>query len=119
MSRLLIVVPALLALSGSPAPTTCVFHPDSHGWSGSCNPTVAEATTLSIARADSITTGTWRSDARPAVVWAGGMTDSSQRNSPIEIEVYTGGSGVLRTEAGWFAISGFVSSPQELSLIHI
>ena len=64
MSRLLIVVPALLALIGSPAPSACAFHRDSHGWSGSCNPPFEQATTLAIAPADSITTGTWRTDAR-------------------------------------------------------
>jgi len=39
------------------------------------------------------------------------MTDEGYPNEPLELEIYTGGRGVLRTEYGWFAVTQFASSP--------
>jgi hypothetical protein len=36
-----------------------------------------------------------------------GATDLDKSADDVEIEIYTGGTGVARTEAGWFPISGF------------
>ena len=36
-----------------------------------------------------------------------GATDLSRNAEDVEIEVYTGGTGVIRTYNGWFAVSGF------------
>jgi hypothetical protein len=36
-----------------------------------------------------------------------GTSDLDQSFDAVEIEIYTGGAGVIRTYAGWFPISGF------------
>jgi hypothetical protein len=61
--------------------------------------------------AKAITTGVWREDIHLVSVWAGDMTDEGSPNAPIELEIYAGGWGVLRTEYGWFAVAHFASSP--------
>jgi hypothetical protein len=65
---------------------------------------------MTLAPAKGISTGVWRDDIHPASVWAGDMTDQGHRNAPLELEVYTGGRGVLRTEYGWFPVTHFASS---------
>ena len=39
------------------------------------------------------------------------MTDEGYPNDPLELEVYSGGQGELRTEYGWFHVSDFVAGP--------
>jgi len=59
--------------------------------------------------------GVWRDDIHPSSVWAGDMTDKGYPNAPLELEIYAGDFGVLRTEYGWFSVSKFASSPTTLS----
>jgi hypothetical protein len=42
------------------------------------------------------------------------MTVEESPNAPLELEVYAGGSGVLRTVFGWFAVSGLTQSGKTL-----
>ncbi len=42
------------------------------------------------------------------------MADDDQVNDPIELEVYQGAWGILRTEAGWFPVTNFRSLPGKL-----
>ncbi len=65
---------------------------------------------MTLAPAAAITTGIWRDDVRPSSVWAGDMTDRGHPNAALELEIYTGGSGVLRTEYGWFVVTHFALS---------
>jgi hypothetical protein len=60
-----------------------------------------------------ITSGRWRKD-DPVAAWTGQATISGGR-SPIELEVYNGGTGALRTESGWYPVSGFRSTSAEMS----
>ena len=40
------------------------------------------------------------------------MTDEGDANDPVELEIYEGGSGILRTEYyGWFPVTNFSMSP--------
>lgn len=114
-----IVALALLAmtaaLSGAPAPADCQFHPLANRWQGSCGPLFDENRTLTLAPAKAITTGTWRKDVHPAAVWSGDMTEEGNPNQPIELEIYDGGSGVLRTIYGWFPVTGFTSTAELVS----
>ena len=65
---------------------------------------------MTLSPVAAITTGVWRNDIHPASVWAGDMTDHGYPNAPLELEIYAGGWGVLRTEYGWFAVTQFASS---------
>jgi hypothetical protein len=56
---------------------------------------------MTLAPASAITSGVWRDDVRPTAVWAG----DAGRDAPVEIEVYSGGWGIMRTEDGWFPVT--------------
>jgi pimeloyl-ACP methyl ester carboxylesterase len=103
------------ATSASSAPSVCQFHPVNKSWEGSCGPLFGESRTLTITPAKTITTGVWRNGANPTSIWAGDMTASGSPNWPIEVEVYKEGSGVLRTEYGWFPVSGFTLTSKMLA----
>lgn len=62
---------------------------------------------MTLRPAASVSTGIWRRDLRPTSVWSGEMTDLGYANAPIELEIYKGDWGVLRTVYGWFAVSSF------------
>jgi hypothetical protein len=61
-----------------------------------------------------ISTGTWRKDLRPDSAWGVEAKGSESLSQPMEIEVYSGGSGVFRTAVGWFPVSGFVQARDTL-----
>lgn len=93
---------------GNSAPSTCVFHPAEDHFVGSCGPLFDQTPEITLHRAASISTGVWRRDIRPSSVWSGDMTDRGYPNAPVELEIYAGNRGVLRTEYGWFPVDGFV-----------
>jgi hypothetical protein len=62
---------------------------------------------MTLRSAPSITTGVWRRDMKPVYVWSGDMTDTGYPNAFLELEIYEGNWGVLRTEYGWLPVSGF------------
>jgi hypothetical protein len=64
---------------------------------------------IAAAPAKAITTEIWRPGMRPNTVWAGVLRNEGDPDYPVEIEIYTGGGGVFRSEFGWFSISGFSS----------
>ena len=105
-----------LASASAPAsaPSPCELHAHAGRWVGSCGRIVDETPTLTLAPARSITSGVWRRDVQPSAVWAGTMSDEDAPNLPLELEVYAGGWGVLRTQYGWFAVSGLTQSAQAL-----
>jgi len=35
------------------------------------------------------------------------MTDAGNPNWPVELELYSGGTGIIRTELGWYYVVGF------------
>jgi hypothetical protein len=102
------------ASAPAPAPSSCELHALAGHWVGSCGRILDETPTLTLAPATAITSGAWRRDAKPNAVWAGTMTVEESPNAPLELEVYAGGSGVLRTVFGWFAVSGLTQSGQTL-----
>jgi len=104
-----------LGASGTPeSPVICQFQPGEKSWQGSCGSLFGERRTLTLASAEAITTGAWRKGVSPTSVWVGGMTESGSPNWPIEVEIYGEGSGLLRSEYGWFAVSGFSITPKAM-----
>jgi hypothetical protein len=88
----------------------CVFQRADSGFSGTCGPLFDENPIFTLAPSSAVTSGVWRSDMHPTMVWTGTTSDDS-RKSPAELELYRGGLGILRTEYGWFAVSNLTSSP--------
>lgn len=95
----------------SPPPADCTFQAANGHWQGSCGPLFDETPTFSIAPEDAITSGRWRDDKQPDAAWAGTLSNTGDPDFPVEIERHAGGVGVLRTEFGWYAISGFAATP--------
>ena len=107
-----------VALLRPAPPSTCQFHraPEvASRWNGSCGRLFGQDPKMSLSRADSIVSGRWRSDAKPMMVWAGDMTDEGYANAAIEVEIYSRGSGVLRTEYGWYPVKNFAVTGRGLS----
>lgn len=96
-----------VAFAQTPELAKCVFKKEGENWTGTCDSLIAQFT---ISPAKTIKTGIWRTDAKPVSVWSGVMADSEFTDPGIELEIYDGGSGVLRTLDGWFAIDGFVQT---------
>ena len=93
-------------------PSPCRFHEANqlvHRWEGSCGRVFDQDPKMTLKPVKALVSGRWRSDVTPTAVWAGQMTDDGSR-SAIELEVYDGGTGVFRTEYGWYAVSAFTAS---------
>jgi hypothetical protein len=103
-----------LVVGMAPAPSTCQVNRIKMRWEGSCGLLFGHPSTLTISPAKSVVTGAWRKDTAPAEVWAGEAKFSWLPAQPIEIEVYAGGMGVLRTALGWFPTSGFTHSADRI-----
>jgi hypothetical protein len=95
----------------SPPPADCVFQGAGAHWQGACGPLFDETPTFSIAPENAITTGRWRDNEQPVAAWAGVQSSAGDPDFPVEIEIHAGGAGILRTEFGWYAISGFAATP--------
>jgi hypothetical protein len=85
----------------------CEFHRSNQRWTGTCGAVFDENPVFSIAPSKSIATGIWRQGSLPKAVWAGVLQSEGDPDFPIEIEAYARGKGVLRSEYGWFNVTGF------------
>jgi hypothetical protein len=92
--------------------SSCQLHFADGRWKGACGPILDETPVLSIARAKAITTGAWRKDSAPSEVWAGEASDADTPHAPVELEVYLGGEGILRTVYEWVPIHDFHGTDQ-------
>jgi hypothetical protein len=102
---------SLLSMSTLFPAADCEFRARNGQYEGSCGSIFDAVPTFKVTATDSITSGRWRPDTRPTSAWRGEVILPPPRNSsPIEVESYADGTGVLRTIVGWFPISGFESS---------
>ena len=106
----LVLSMSLLTAGPSPPPADCELRLRNGRYEGSCGSLPGGVASFKLLGADSIASGVWRADAKPMTVWRGEMTFAADRGSWIEVETYTDGTGVLRTEGGWFPISQFQRS---------
>jgi hypothetical protein len=87
----------------------CTFQRDGDHFSGSCGLLFGQSPAMTLRSVPKVSSGTWRRDATPVSSWTGDMTDEGYPNDPLELEVYSGGQGELRTEYGWFRVIDFVA----------
>jgi len=106
-----IVAASVACAATAPPLSHCVFHGVDDHLAGSCGALFGQTPAMTLSPAAAVTTGFWRDDIHPAAVWAGDMTDLGHPSACLELEIYAGNTGVLRTEYGWFAVTQFASSP--------
>jgi hypothetical protein len=100
-----------LSSAATPPLAHCSFANTGQHSQGGCGTIENETPVLTLAPAKAITSGAWREDVHPAEVWAGEMTTDDDPHSPVELEIYPGGRGILRTNFVWYPVSGFTASP--------
>ena len=83
-------------------------------WDGACGPADGKALKVTLKAASMIASGRWRRGTDPVTMWAGQAT-ASGNTSPIELEIYSDGTGVLRTERGWYPVSRFTGTTAQLT----
>ena len=85
-------------------------------WQGSCGPMedVGSQPKLDLKTTAAITSGFWRRDAMPTLVWSGRFTNVNAGDAPLELEEYRDGTAVLRTMWGWFPVVGLQAKAKEL-----
>jgi hypothetical protein len=84
----------------------CEFHGTSQDYDGDCGQLFDQRPAMKLAPEKAITTGVWRADLQPVSVWIGSMTNDGASDQ-LELEIYSGGWGILRTEYGWFSVTHF------------
>lgn len=89
----------------------CSFTKTGEQYTGGCGTLEDETPVLTMAPAKAIASGAWREDAHATAVWAGEMTTADDPHSPIELEIYAGGRGILRSNFVWYPVSNFSASP--------
>lgn len=107
------------ALASQESLSTCTLQLDGSDFSGPCGPLLVafdHVPTVTLKQVAKIETGTWLNDVRAASVWAGTMKDAMRPRSsePIELEIYAGEWGVLRTDEGWFPAANIRLSSADL-----
>src|SRR4029079_15652750 len=96
----------LLGALTQPAPaatTHCELHRKDQTWQGTCPGLLGATPALTLSPAKSVKSGRYRADADPDAIYAGDMRGPNASVS-VELEVYRGGSGILRPEGvRWLA----------------
>ena len=92
---------------GAPHTFACALKATQDGFQGDCGILYpdAPAPVLTLAPAAHVD-GVWREDRMAQRVYKGTYAEGKQV-WPLELEVYPGGWGILRTEYGWLPVTGF------------
>lgn len=99
------------AFAATPALSHCSFTAADQRSKGGCGKLEDETPVMTLAPAKGITSGIWREDSHPSAVWAGEMTTDDDPHSPIELELYGDGRGILRSNFVWYPVTNFTASP--------
>lgn len=83
----------------------CELESIENDWSGPCGQLNGYRLTIQMSESDSIQSGNWRSDMKPASLWKGTMKIGETAQRPFEIERYQTGPEFARTAFGWFQIT--------------
>ena len=65
---------------------------------------------MSLASTAALVGGAWSPGLNPSMIWRGDMTDADYGKAPIQLELYGGDDGILRTVYGWFPVSDFAAT---------
>ena len=99
----------LFAADASPGPIcTLAAASPSFSWSGSCAKLIEGSDAqIEIHTSPAIVSGIWKHVEKPETVWSGTLATSEYPKTAVEIEIYDGTRGVMRTVFGWYPITDF------------
>ncbi len=101
--------------AATPQPSTvlsrCTFAIGSSVVAGSCGRLFDQKPRMTLRPSDTVVGGLWRSGSSPKAVWYGDMTDEGYPNDPIQLQIYSGASGILQTIYGWFPVTNYRTTP--------
>lgn len=89
---------------------------DSH-WNGSCGKYKGRRLLLNVSASESIETGTWRSGVNAFEMWNGELKYGKAPVQSIEIERYKNNVSIARTPFGWFQLSDWYQSKNEIKFV--
>jgi hypothetical protein len=92
----------------------CSFSRIGERLSGGCGKIFGETPTMTLAPVPAITSGAWVPGRKPVAAWSGERTYLRYSNAPIELEEFAAGTGILRTQDGWFAVTGIKANSSSL-----
>jgi hypothetical protein len=113
-----IIVLTLAALRFALPPSQCSLREANrlvHRFEGGCGRLFGQEPRMKLKRARAIDSGRWRNDSTPVAVWAGTMSDSGYNDAELELEVYGGAVGILRTAYGWYPVRSVAASDSTLT----
>jgi hypothetical protein len=93
----------------------CELHRKDQKWQGVCPGLLGRTPALTLSPATSLKSGRYRGDAEPVAVYAGDMR-AQDASVVVELEVYRGGSGILRPEGlTWLVVDHASTSSDTLT----
>src|SRR5262245_10377350 len=112
-----VLIAGIAALTHATPPAHCRLHEANqlvHRWEGICDLLLGKDSKIRLKPAQAVASGRWKRAAEPTGVWAGDLSSADFQDPSVELELY-GTSGVVRTENGWFEVSGYHATPTELT----
>lgn len=96
------------------APVHCELKRSASTWQGACPGLLGGRPALTLSTATSLKSGRYRKGADPIAIYSGEMRGPNGAVF-IELEVYTGGSGILRPEGlSWLVVANLVTPSDRL-----
>lgn len=84
----------------------CTFAALGRQFSGVCR-ILDEPSRMTLASRRSLSGGIWQKGIAPAAIWRGTLTNSDNANAPVQLEIYPGNTGILRTIYGWYPVTHY------------
>ena len=109
-----IIVIGLVSQPPAPPLVHCKLARGEGVWRGSCAELFGEKPALSVSAATSMKSGRYQKNIEPTAIYAGEMRIKAGA-VPIEIEVYAGGTGILRPDGlNWLVVVNVVAGVDAL-----
>ena len=100
---------------GRPHTSDCALKMTDEGYVGDCGLLFPdEAAPVLKLRPAAHVDSVWREDRMARNVFVGSFVEG-KAESALELEIYAGGWGVLRTQYGWFPVTGFSTTTSDLT----
>ena len=109
-----LLIVGVMAHATVPAPVHCELKRSASTWQGACPGLLGGRPTLTLSTATSLKSGRYRKGADPIAIYSGDVRGPNGAVF-IELEVYTGGSGILRPEGlSWLVVANLVTPSDRL-----